>query len=225
MNSGVSYYIETSALLLVALSSLAVLALVVVVTRALGRRHDWSPGTVAAHTWSGSVAGVAVLCLALWMFVIDLGDGLIYARSFDDDRFPSGVTTLVWMPCVMALLWSVLHALRSGTGHPSPLLGVRPVLAVPLLWLVSAPLVITIFTVGVVGSLTWVGLLLWVLGQASVAMGRSWVGDVAVWAGIALVAADLWPGYVGLVSPVVVAGLVLLQRHRASGPRAAGALS
>ena len=135
-------------------------------------------------------------------------------RGYDS----AGIATLVWLPCVMALLWSVLHVLRSGTGHHSPLLGVPVAAAIPALWLVAAPLQITVFTIGVLGALSWAGLVLWAVGQGLVALGRSWVGDVAAWTGIALVAADAWPGYVGLVSPVVVAALVLFQRRRGAGP-------
>lgn len=222
MTSGPSYSIETSSLLLVGLSSLLAVAAVVLVVRSLAPRRGWTRDATAALTWSSSVAVVAVLSL-VWIAPWEPPEAPRLAIEMDRASayvLPPGSFTLVWLPCVMALLWSVLHVLRSGTGHHSPLLGVPVALAVPASWLVTAPLQITVFTVGVVGALSWVGLVVWLVGQGLVATGRSWVGDVAVWAGIALVAADAWPGYLGLVSPLVVAALVLFQqRRRADGVR------
>ena len=237
MTSGPGYSLDPSALVLVPLSSLAAVAAVVLLVRALGRRHGWSPGTTAAHTWSGATAAVAVVSLLWiawgtrtpedfgWTAYAPLSSGQGAMAWSNQDPLSPGIATLVWLPCVMALLWSVLHVLRSGTGHPAPLLGVPAALAVPALWLVSAPLQVTSLSIGVLGLLTWVGLAAWLVGQALVATGRSWSGDVVVWVGIALVAADAWPGYLGLVSPVVVGALVLLQRRHAAGPRSAPAVS
>lgn len=209
------YYIETGSLVLVGLSSLVAVAVVVLVVRALAPRRGWTRDAAAALTWSSSIAVVAVLSL-LWIapwepsppprLVMEMDGVELYAAP--------GVFTLVWLPPVMALLWSVLHVLRSGTGHHSPVLGIPVGLVIPALWLVAAPLQITVFTVGALGVPSWVGLVVWLVGQGLVATGRSWVGDVAVWTGIALVAADAWPGYVGLLSPVVVIALVLLQQRR-----------
>ena len=59
------------------------------------------------------------------------------------------------------------------------------------------------------------------LGVAALARGSSPTRArvlATTMVGIALVAADAWPGYVGLVSPLVVAGLVLFQRRRGAGP-------
>ncbi len=223
MTSALSYYIETSSLLLVGLGTLVAVAVVVLAVRALAPRRGWSADLAAALTWSSSMAVVAVLSLVFiepWRPRFPQGDfgGTAYTPLERDELLSAGIATLVWLPCVMALLWSVLHVLRSGTGHHSPLLGVPVAAAIPALWLVAAPLQITVFTIGVLGALSWAGLVLWAVGQALVATGRSWVGDVAAWTGIALVAADAWPGYVGLVSPVVVAALVLFQRRRGAGP-------
>ena len=222
MTSGPSFYIDTISLVLVGAMSLALVAAVVLGVRALAPRRGWSEDAAAALTWSSTAAVVSVLSL-LWIAPWErptarLADEI--GRSQADALTGGGVFTLVWLPPVMALLWSVLHVLLSGTGHRSPLLGVPVGLAIPALWLVSAPLQITVFTIGVLGALSWVGLVLWLVGQGLVATGRSWVGDVAVWIGVALVAADAWPGYVGLVSPLVVAALVLFQqRRRADGVR------
>lgn len=242
MTSGPSYFIETSSLLLVGLSSLLAVAAVVLVVRSLAPRRGWTRDATAALTWSSSVAVAAVLSL-VWIAAlgapVNAGDDGSYSPLPDDGSYPPppddgswtmawpedeplsvGISTLVWLPCVMALLWSVLHSLRSGAGHHAPLLDVPVGLAIPALWLVSAPLQVTVFAIGVLGALSWVGLVVWLVGQGLVATGRSWVGDVAVWVGIALVAADAWPGYLGLVSPLVVAALVLFQqRRRADGVR------
>ncbi|ROR89690.1 hypothetical protein [Nocardioides aurantiacus] len=213
MTSDIGLALDTGSLALVGLLSLAAVAVVVLTVRALAPRRGWTADATAALTWSSSMAVVAVVCAVLWAFV--LGERT-FVTVYDTRTGapPDPVLTLVWLPLVMALLWSVLHVLRSGTGHHSPLLGVPVVVAVPALWLVSAPLQVTVFTIGILGPLTWLGLVVWLLGQALVALGRSWLGDVAVWVGVALVAADAWPGYVGLVSPLVVAALVLFQRRR-----------
>ncbi|KQT93795.1 hypothetical protein ASG49_02115 [Marmoricola sp. Leaf446] len=242
MDSDIGFALDPGSLVLVALTSLVAVGVVVLVVRALAPRRGWSADAAAALTWSSSMAVVAVLSLA-WIAPwsrpeprvvavtsdselgsgsyapLEAGDGSSLPIVWSDQELLSpGILTLVWLPCVMALLWSVLHVLRSGTGHHSPLLGVPVTVAIPALWLVSSPLQITVFTVGVLGALSWAGLLIWALGQAAVAVGRSWVGDVGVWTGIALVAADAWPGYVGLVSPVVVAALVLFQQRRGARP-------
>lgn len=230
MNSAIGYSLDPVDLVVVGGVALVLVAAVVLVVRALTPRRGWSADAAAALTWSSAAAVVSVMALLFIQPWRQPSGANVYVGSYapleapdwalaesaalDVEPLSAGVPTLVWMPCVMALLWSVLHVLRSGTGHHSPLLGLPPLLAVPALWLVTAPLQITVLTIGILGLLSWTGLVVYLVGQALVATGRSWVGDVAVWTGIALVAADAWPGYVGLVSPLVVAALVLYQRSR-----------
>ncbi|GAB3660076.1 hypothetical protein GCM10027596_18290 [Nocardioides korecus] len=230
MNSGASFAIGTGSLVLVAVLSLLCVTAVVTSVRLAGRRRGWSPGATASRTWAGATAAVAVLCLVLirvlpsplprqgWTgSVSQVGSGPDWTMTWPDAGSRT-TDTLVWLPCVLALLWAVLHTLRGGAGRTRPLLDVAPPVAVAALWLVSLPLQITVFTVGLLGTLTWVGLALWLVGEALVATGRTTVGDVGVWAGIALVAADAWPGYVGLVSPVVVALLAVRSARRGRTP-------
>ena len=214
MDSGVSYAIMNDDIVLVAVLSAAVLTAALVVVRQLARRSSWSTHKATSLTWSVSLGSVAVLGLVL--VVTGRTFGQHAALVVEGDRVSP---TLVWLPCVLALLWSVLHALRGGAGRAPALLDLPVAVAVGALWLVSLPLQVTVFTVGLLGPLTWVGLVLWLVGQAVVATGRAVVGDVAVWTGIALVAADAWPGYVGLVSPVVVALLAARSWRRGEGRR------
>lgn len=206
------------------LLSAVVLTAVVLGVRLLARRRGWPPGRASSLVWAWAPGAVAAVCLV----VIGWGPPAVQDggyTSYEPLVERSGTSTLVWMPCVMVLLWSVLHTLRAGAGRTPPVLDLPLALSLPALWLVALPLAVTAASVGLVGVLTWVGLAVWLGGQALVATGRSEVGDVAVWTGVALVAADAWPGYVGLVSPVVVAGLTLLARHRSAGPAARPSLS
>ena len=213
MDSGVDYDVDVRTLLVLALLSAVVLAVAVAVVRRLARRSGWSPQRATSLTWSVPLGAVAVVGAALLLA------GAVAPTALVTDQEGARVSgTLVWLPLVMALLWTVLHALRGGAGRTPPLLDLPAVLAVPALWLVSLPLQITVFTIGLLGPLTWVGLALWLVGQAAVATGRATLGDVAVWTGIALVAADAWPGYLGLVSPVVVALLAARSARRARVP-------
>ncbi|MCW2868490.1 MAG: hypothetical protein JWR20_2678 [Marmoricola sp.] len=213
MDSGLSIAIDPRDVLVVALLSAVVLAVAVAGVRHQARRGGWSVERTSNLTWSVGLGSVALLGLFL-VLVLGLGATAEYGfLSYSPE--PERITfTLVWLPCVLGLLWSVLHLLRGGAGRTPALLDLRPALALAALWLVSLPLQITVFTVGLLGVLTWVGLVLWLAGQALVAGGRSVPGDVVVWAGVALVAADAWPGYVGLVSPLVVAVLAARSRHR-----------
>ena len=213
MDSGVDFYVDTRTLLLLALLSALVLAVARTVVRRLARRGRWSPQRTTSLTWSVPLGAVAVLGMALLLTGTVAPTVLVAAQ--DGARITG---TLVWLPLVMALLWAVLHALRGGVGRTPPLLDLPPAVAVAALWLVSLPLQITVFTIGLLGALTWVGLALWLVGEALVATGRTTVGDVGVWVGIALVAADAWPGYVGLVSPVVVALLAVRSARRGRSP-------
>ena len=211
------HYLDTAHLLRLGLLSAVVLTAVVLALRLVARRRDWAPERTSSLVWAWSLGAVAAACLAVVAWgpprIADFG-----YTSYEPLQSRSGTSTLVWMPCVMVLLWSVLHTLRAGATRTPPVLELPLGLTLPALWLVALPLPVTATSFGWVGALTWIGLAVWLAGQALVATGRSVPGDVAVWTGVALVAADAWPGYVGLVSPVVVAGLTLLARRRSAGP-------
>ena len=224
MDTQTGYALDAATQVWLGLLSAVVLTAVVLGVRLLARRRDWPPARASSLVWAWVPGAVAAVCLV----VIGWGPPVVQDggyTSYEPLVERSGTSTLVWMPCVMVLLWSVLHTLRAGAGRTPPVLDLPLALSLPALWLVALPLAVTAASVGLVGVLTWVGLAVWLGGQALVATGRSEVGDVAVWTGVALVAADAWPGYVGLVSPVVVAGLTLLARHRSAGPAARPSLS
>lgn len=224
MDSQTSYAVDDGDLLRLGLLSAVVLAAVVLGVRLVARRRDWPPERASSLVWAWSLGAVAAACLAAIVWAPQETREFGYT-SYEPLPNRSGTSTLVWMPCVMVLLWSVLHTLRAGAARTPPVLDLPLALSLPALWLVALPLPVTVASSGWVGVLTWVGLAVWLAGQALVATGRSVPGDVAVWTGVALVAADSWPGYVGLVSPVVVAGLILLARHRSAGPAARPSLS
>ncbi len=222
MDMQTGYALDAATQVRLGLLSAVVLTAVVLGVRLLARRRDWPPARASRLVWAWAPGAVAAACLVV------IGRGTPRVNSFYATYEPldrSATSTLVWMPCVMVLLWSVLHTLRAGAGRTPPVLDLPLALSLPALWLVALPLAVTVASVGLVGVLTWVGLVVWLVGQALVATGRSEAGDVAVWTGVALVAADAWPGYVGLVSPVVVVGLTLLARHRSAGPAARPSLS
>ena len=226
MDMQTSYALDTATQVRLGLLSAVVLTAVVLGARLLARRRGWPPARASGLVWAWAPGAVAAVCLVVIGWAPQtVQDVVSVSTSGDLSLARSGTSTLVWMPCVMVLLWSVLHTLRSGAGRTPPVLDLPLALSLPALWLVALPLAVTVASVGLVGVLTWVGLVVWLAGQALVATGRSEAGDVAVWTGVALVAADAWPGYVGLVSPVVVAGLTLLARHRAAGPAARPSLS
>ena len=224
MDSQVDYYLDTGYLVRLGLLSLVVLVAVVLGVRLLAGRRGWPPERASSLVWAWSLGAVAAACLVVLALAPESSRDFGYT-SYEPLPDLAGTSTLVWMPCVMVLLWSVLHTLRAGAARTPPVLDLPLGLGLPALWLVALPLPVTVTSVGLVGVLTWVGLVAWLAGQALVATGRSVPGDVVVWAGVALVAADAWPGYVGLVSPVVVAGLTLLARRRPTGSGARASLS
>ena len=105
-----------------------------------------------------------------------------------------------------------------------------------VMWFVSLPVQMAMFEVPFVGWLAWVGVALWLLGMffetvgdwqltqfrnSSTSKGQvlnfglwrfprhpNYFGDACVWAGLFLVAADVWPGVLMILSPAAMVWLL-----------------
>jgi len=120
-------------------------------------------------------------------------------------------------------------------------------------WFVSLPIQVAAVTTGGLGVVAWVGVALWLVGVVFESVGDAqlaafkadsanrgkvmdrglwsltrhpnYFGDSCVWWGIFLVAADVWPGVLTVLSPVVMTyflvfatGARLLEREMAKRP-------
>ncbi|AEF41557.1 DUF1295 domain-containing protein [Hoyosella subflava] len=144
--------------------------------------------------------------------------------------------------------------LQRGSGNPT-WLAIRKIYLTQALaaWFVSLPIQVAAVSDGPLGWIAFAGILLWIMGLTFEAVGDyqlrkfkadpanrgkvmdrglwSWTrhpnyfGDACVWWGIFLIAADVWPGVLTILSPVLMTyflafatGGKLLEKHMSERP-------
>ncbi|MGA9748885.1 MAG: DUF1295 domain-containing protein [Nocardioides sp.] len=212
------------------LAVLLVLGVTFVVALKLGRH------AVVDVTWG---LGFAVVAITAFLVAEGEGDGLISTLAL--------VLTVVWGARLATHI-----ALRSrgkgedpryealmakAPGNPNLHAFLRIYLTQgALMWFISLPVQVAMFTQGEANLATWLGVLLWLVGFVFETVGDlqltrfrndpatkgqvldtglwrytrhpNYFGDACVWWGIALVAFSAWPGILTILSPLVMTWLL-----------------
>jgi steroid 5-alpha reductase family enzyme len=165
----------------------------------------------------GVVGGAALVLTVVWGVRLAVHIGLRSRGAGEDPRY--------------------VELLGRAPGHPQ-LVALRKIYLTQglVMWFVSLPVQVAMFTQGETGLVTWLGVLVWLVGFVFESVGDlqltrfrndpssagqvldtglwrytrhpNYFGDACVWWGLSLVAFSSWPGVLTVLSPVAMTWLL-----------------